>query len=230
MKKVAIFVEGMTEQEFAVQFITALANNSGLHIALGNQWKGKIQITGTTPEGNVDLYVLIIDCANDVQVKTQIVDQYPSLVMAGYTAIIGLRDVYPYKHVDIPNIQKYLAVGLPNGPVSPQMHLAVMEIEAWFLGETTHFTRIHRDLTIPFIVSKGFDVEKIPCDSWEHPAEILDAIYQLVNARYSKDGRKTRRRVLRTTRALSMEDLYLTVRGRIPALDGFISSIETALF
>ncbi|MES2368812.1 MAG: hypothetical protein V4554_04880 [Pseudomonadota bacterium] len=230
MKKVAIFVEGMTEQEFAVQFITALADSSRLHIVLGNQWRGKIQITGTSPEGSVDLYVLIVDCANDVQVKTQIVDQYPSLVAAGYTDIIGLRDVYPCKHTDIPKIQKYLALGLPNGLVSPQMHLAVMEIESWFLGETTHFARIHNDLTVPFIVSKGFDIDKLPCDSWEHPAKVLDDIYQLVGARYATNGRKTRRRVLRTTKALSMENLYITVRQQTPALDGFISSVEDALF
>lgn len=231
MKKVAIFVEGMTEQEFSVRFITALADNSRLHISLGNQWKGKTQITGTSPEGSIDLYVLIVDCANDAQVKTQIIDQYSSLVAAGYTAILGLRDVYPQKQTDIPQIRKYLALGIPHGSVIPQMHLAIMEIEAWFLGETTHFARIHNSLTVPFIVSKGFDIDSRQCDSWEHPAKVLDDIYQLASARYAtNDGRKTRRRVQRTTNALSMEELYIKTRREVPALDSFITSIEDALF
>lgn len=230
MKKVAIFVEGMTEQEFAVRLVSELVDSKRLHLSLGRQWKGKVQITGTSPVGEVDFYVLIIDCANDEQVKTQIIDQYPTLISAGYTAIIGLRDVYPANHANIPKIEAFLAKGLPRHPVAPRVHLAVMEVESWFLAETTHFARVHRDLTVPFIVSNGFDIEKTSCESWAHPAEVLNDIYQLVKARYSRGGKKIRRRVLRTTNALSLENLYIDVRKQVPALDGFITSIEGALF
>lgn len=231
MIKVAVFVEGMTEQEFVIALVTSLVGNKGLHVALGRQWKGKVTITPTGPVGDVDFFVLVIDCASDEQVKTQVRDQYPSLVAAGYTTIIGLRDVYPFDRADIEPIRKALIVGLPTAPLVPQIHLAVMEVEAWFISETTHFPKIDDTLTLPFIVGCGFDIVNRLGSSWDEPARTLDSIYKLANKSYlTASGGKKKNRVLRTLRAMSIEDLYVDVRQKLPELDGFISSIETALF
>ena len=231
MKKVAIFVEGMTEQEFAVRLVSALVGNKGLHVILGRQWKGKVTITPSIPTGYINFYILIVDCANDGQVKTQIREEYPSLVAAGYTAIIGLRDVYPQPRSDIHLIQTLLSKGLPIGPVTPQMHLAVMEVEAWFIGETTHFARIDHALTVPFILVNGFDIVGNLADSWQHPAKVLDEIYRLVSKKYvDSRGQKSKRRVSRTINALSLEELYVSVRKQLPAFGAFLTSIEGALF
>jgi hypothetical protein len=231
LKKVAIFVEGMTEQEFAVRLVSALVGNKGLHVILGRQWKGKVTITPSITTGEINFYILIIDCANDGQVKTQIREEYPSLMAAGYTAIIGLRDVYPHLRTEISLIQKHLSKGLPAGPVTPQMYLAVMEVEAWFVGETTHFARVDHALTVPFIVESGFDIVGNLADSWQHPAKVLDEIYRLVNKKYvDLRGQKRKRRVMRTINALSLEELYISVRKQLPAFDAFLTSIEGALF
>ena len=231
MRKVAVFVEGLTEQEFVVKLVSAVVGARGINVVLGRQWKGKVAIEPTTIDAVLDFLVLVVDCANDEQVKTQIREQYPSLVATGYTAIIGLRDVYPLARADIPAIQAGLSLSLPTGAVTPEMHLAVMEVEAWFLAESTHFSRLHPSLSVPFIVAGGFDVASTNGDAWGHPAGVLHAIYNLVGMSYmSRKGQKTKRRVQRTLGALSFDELYVTVRGTIPSFDTFVTSLEVALF
>lgn len=230
MKRIAIFVEGMTEQEFVIALVTALVGKRGLHVLLGRQFRGLVTIQATESSNDPEFIVLVVDCANDEQVKTQIREQYTTLVTAGYSAILGLRDVYPLKREDIPAITAGLGIGLPSGPVPTEMHLAVMEIEAWFIGEKTHFSRIHETLTVPFIVGNGFDIEGVQADGWNHPAETLDQIYRLANLSFTgARGRKDKRRVQRTLRALSLDEMYVNVQVQIPALAGFITGVETAL-
>ena len=231
MRKVAIFVEGLTEQEFVVELVSAIVGTRGLNVVLGRQWKGKVVLQASVVDPALDFLVLVVDCSNDEQVATQIRDQYSSLVMSGYTAIIGLRDVYPFARTDIPAIQAGLVLTLPSGVVVPEMHLAIMEVEAWFLAESTHFLRVHPSLSSAFIVAGGIDVIGTNGDAWGHPASVLHAIYKLVGMSYTNpNGRKTKRRVQRTLRALSFDELYVTVRGAIPAFDVFVTSLEAALF
>ncbi len=232
MRKVAIFVEGLTEQEFVVSLVSALVGKRGLHVILGRQWKNKVTIKSTTaPIGAIEFQVMVVDCANDEQVKTQIREQYPTLIAAGYTSIIGLRDVYPSPRASLPYIQGKLYSGLPVVPIQPNMHLAVMEVEAWFIDEVSHFELIHPTLTVPFVVANNFDIIGNRGDTWGHPAEVLDRIYKLAGLSYlSSAGKKTRARIKRTVNAIAFDELYVTVQNRLMDLKAFISSIEAALF
>jgi hypothetical protein len=231
VRKVAIFVEGLTEQELVVELVSAIVGARGVNVVLGRQWKGKVVLEPVTVDPAFAFLVLVVDCANDEQVKTQIRDQYQSLVAGGYTAIMGLRDVYPYARADIPAIQAALQLGLPGGAVAPEMHLAIMEVEAWFVAESTHFARVHPSLSPAFIVAQGIDILGTTGDAWGHPAGVLHAIYRLVGLSYmSPRGQKSRRRVQRTLRALSFDELYVNVRGATPAFDAFVTSLEIALF
>jgi hypothetical protein len=172
-------------------------------------------------------FVLLVNCQTDNQVKTQIRDQYPSLVAAGYSCIIGLRDIYPASHNELPKYKTALLAGLPvEGPVPIHMHLSVLEIEAWFLDELTHFERIDPALTVPVILASGYDVVNTKGEQWEHPAATLDNIYQLVGKRYRKRGRH----IQRTVNALSAEEMYMTVPGRAPHFADFLASLEGTLF
>jgi len=82
-----------------------------------------------------------------------------------------------------------------------------------------------------FIVGNGFDITENSADSWQHPAQVLDDIYRLSGKKYvGSRGQKNKRRVLRTINALSFEELYLNVRQQLTAFDGFLTSIEGALF
>ena len=184
MRKVAVFVEGLTEQELVVELISALIGVRGANVVLGRQWRGKVVVEPGSIVPGVDFLVFVIDCSSDEQVKTQIREQYPTLVASGYSSIIGLRDVYPLTRADIPAIQAALVVGLPRGPVIPEMHLAVMEVEAWFLAESTHFARLHSSLTVPYIVENGIDIASTASDAWDHPTVVLHRIYKLAGMSY----------------------------------------------
>ena len=223
----------MTEQEFAVALVTSIFGARGLHVALGRQFKGKVVISSARdqPLSPAELFVLIVDCSSDEQVKTQIREQYSTLVAASYSAIIGLRDVYPRSKQDIPALRNALQVGLPVAPVAPVLHLAVMEVEAWFLAELSHYRNIDPLLTLPFIEANGIDLQLNEPTAWAHPAAVLDSVYKLANKSYmSPTGKKTKRRVQRTLRALSIDALYLNVRHTLPELDDFIGSLEAAFF
>jgi len=220
----------MTEQEFVVELIKSLIGNREIEFTLGSQWKGNVSIQSVTHTPNPEFFVLVVDCCSDGQVKTQILERYSLLVSSGYTTIIGLRDVYPLLRSDIPKLKAGIAFGMPHTPIAPTIHLAEMETEAWFLAEATHFARIDDRLTIPFIDSNGILVSQTSADQWPHPTKVLDDIYSLSGRKYLTRGKKKKNRVQRTLRALSVDEFYINVRPTLPALNAFITEIETALF
>lgn len=230
MRKIAIFVEGLTEQLFAEKLVTSLVADRVVSIELTRRVGNFVQIKVNFGDDNADAFVLIADCASDGQVKTQIRDRYKTLVAAGYDAIIGLRDVYPLERSDVPKLQAMLSVGIPEGPLVPEMFLAVMEVEAWFLAERTHFERIDKKLSEDFIVDNGIDIVGTRSHDWDHPADTLDKIYQLAGARYvGRNGKKIGRRLRRTVNALSFDEVCGECCVRVPELNRFIESIERAL-
>lgn len=225
MEKVAIFVEGMTEQEFIAMYLSEWFKNLGIQVQLAKQLHGIVvlQPISVTPN-TFGAYVMIVDCANDEQVMTQIRDQYQSLISAGYTAVFGLRDVYPKTHAEIELLRKGLKSVLPSGPLKAEIHLAEMEIEAWFIAETTHFSRISPKLTKKRISDGGFDLS-IPCESWPQPAKTLDQIYKLEGLAY----RKRKKSVVRTISALSASEIQINVIPAVSSLSGFINSLSAAI-
>lgn len=225
MKKVAVFVEGMTEQKFVVMFLTEWFKSLGIHVQLAKQWVGKVVLqTVSMPPTNVDAFVMVVDCANDEQVMTQIRDGYQKLADAGFTAIIGLRDVYPKTHAQIGQLRKGLESSLPKGLLKAEIHLAEMEVEAWFIAETTHFSRISPKLTAERIADAGFDLS-IPCESWPQPANTLHQIYKLEGLAYKKKAKQ----VERTITALSRTEIAINVIPRVPSLSGFVDALSAAV-
>ncbi|WGG50316.1 hypothetical protein [Rugamonas sp. DEMB1] len=229
MKKIAIFVEGMTEQEFVVWLVKKIAGGKGLVIDLSKQHGGKVTITMTAVNPAINFYVLVVDCSSDAQVKSQIVIQYPTLIVQGFSSIIGLRDIYPLPIADLPKVRQHLQAGLPAGPVIPIIHLAIMEIEAWFISELTHFAVLDNKLTVPQIVASGFPVTTARSDSWEHPAQVLHDIYKIAKLGYMKGGAKTRSKVQRTIAALSYTQLCQGSVATSPCLTSFIELLDAEL-
>ena len=84
---------------------------------------------------------------NDELVQSDIRDSCESLAKKNYQKILGLRDVYPKTFADIPKLELGLKYGIPTKYFPIHIILAIMEVEAWFLAETTHFSRIHPSLT-----------------------------------------------------------------------------------
>lgn len=226
MTKVAVFVEGQTEAELTVKLLFALCGRRGITIDLHKQHGGTLHFLQSHGQHGAAFSALVADCSTDGQVKTQIRDRYTSLVAQGYTRIVGVRDVYPLLRAEIPALEAAKNVGMPTGPVPIDLHFAVMEVEAWFLDEITHFERIHPNLTVPRLTLEGFDVANRHGHTWDHPAETLNNIYQLEGRAWKKTGDHIRR----TVQALSMDSFYINARARSQSLSDFIGSLESALF
>jgi hypothetical protein len=194
MTKIAIFVEGQTEMLFLDRLIHELATESGLAIEHaegtgGATYARRMKILKRlTIQPHHRYYVLIVNCAGDSNVKSDIIERYEGLKRAGYSAIFGLRDVYGmFRYEDVARLRSLLNVGMPKGDPPIHLFLAIMEIEAWLLAEYTHFARFDPTLTMHRIRKQmGFDPVNDDLEHRWHPAEDMDRIYRLVGARYTK--------------------------------------------
>ena len=201
MRKIAIFVEGQTELLFLDRLIVELATRSGLAVehaeALGGASRARqlkfIKKQALLPHHKY--YVLIVNCAGDSNVKSDIIERYEGLRRSGYSAVFGLRDVYGmFRYEDVPKLRALLRVGIPDGELPVHLFLAIMEIEAWLLGEYTHFARVSPALTLDRIRKNlRFDPSRDDLEQRWHPAEDLDRIYKLVGTRYTKQRNNVQR-------------------------------------
>jgi hypothetical protein len=226
MRRVAVFVEGLTEEELLVRFVRHLAGLRGLELTVMKQHGGKLKLVRVEGVQDSEIYLLLVNCCNDEQVKTQIIEQHPTLTAAGYDFIVGLRDVRPLSHADVGKLSSRLPVGLPPGGTPIRLHLAVLETEAWFLDEWTHFLRISPQLTDVAVETAGYSWNAQVGEQVLAPAEMLHQIYAQAGFAY----KKSRKQIARTVDALSFEHLYVDARARSPSLDSFASSLEQALF
>jgi hypothetical protein len=231
MRKMAIFVEGQTERIFIERLLIEIAGANGLRIesfkAEGGGRSGSRTLTSVRVLGASTSYthfVLIVDCSTDNRVKSDIRDNYDNLVASGYTAILGIRDVYPdFVYTDIGSLRAGLSSGLKNTPVTVQFTLGVMEIESWFLAEYSHFPRLDAALTLQEIVSKlGFNPSTDDLQLRATPALDLHNAYQLVGYSYQK----TRNQAQRTVNLLDYATLYLQTKKGFQDMDMLIDTID----
>ncbi len=172
---------------------------------------------------DTDYYVLIYESGNDQRVLVDVRDQYPTLLHSGFDSIIGLRDLFPFGLVDAPKVRRNWGDYVPPGRLIPELILAILELEAWFIGEHTHFERISLKLTAPAVRGiLGYDPATVNPESIAHPSAELRSVYSSVGAGYNKSIEHAER----TLSALSFEELYLSVRPRIPDLDRLFKLLD----
>lgn len=232
MRKIAIFVEGQTEQAFAEKLLSEMAAAKGIqsisvtrHRAQGRAMARMPSPTIITADGTVSqFYALIWDCGTDNRVKSDIRDRYDSLVAAGYGCIVGIRDVHPIKRSQIPNLRHGLASEMKTDPVRVRFVLGIMEVESWFIAEHTHFARLHSDLTPELIAERiGFDPARDDPESLDRPSVELHRMYSLVGLAYSK----THAEVQQTVAALDYEAIRLKTTGHgVLELDALVDLID----
>ena len=231
MKKLAFFVEGQTELLFIKKLLTEIAGVKNILIDskkyIGNSGKkANYQITASSQVTTEKYYVLITDCTNDTRVQSAVIDHYPSLVKEGYSMILGLRDLHPNDYKDLKKVKKGVTYGVPTKPIQPEILLSVMEVEAWFLAEHTHFQKIHSDLTLERIKKDfGIELDKDDIENISKPAELLHLIYSKVGKAYTK--RKTN--TSRTVNALDYNDIYISLNSRVVHLGYLIDQINKFL-
>nr|VFJ88560.1 MAG: hypothetical protein BECKH772A_GA0070896_1000930 [Candidatus Kentron sp. H]VFJ90614.1 MAG: hypothetical protein BECKH772B_GA0070898_1001030 [Candidatus Kentron sp. H]VFJ96767.1 MAG: hypothetical protein BECKH772C_GA0070978_1000830 [Candidatus Kentron sp. H] len=229
MRNLAIFTEGRTEQIFAEKLVLFLAGGANVAVRVERVEGGRreprriVEIAGTgEPEGH-EFFVLIIDCGQDERVKSDIRDRYKGLIEAGYQHIVGIRDLRPFKREDAHRVRQGFSFGWPNGPIKPALILAIMEIEAWFLAEYSHFSRVHEAITVERIRREfGFDPASDHMQLRERPAKDLEDIYFLEAIPYHK----TREQVERTVSSLDFSLIRNHVATRIADLGKLVRLIE----
>ena len=227
MNKLAVFVEGYTEQIFVEKLLIEIAGRNNVCIEKsdlfgGNRGKRK-GLHFSHSDNGTKYFAYIINCHGDSTVPSDIRDNYENLVRAGYSSILGIRDVYPIKRVDIPKLRQGLGYGIKTKPIAPVFILSVMEIEAWFLAEHSHFQRIHKSLTIDRIrTDLGFDPSQEDMELRDHPAQDLHQVYALAGMVYKK--RKSH--INRTVQVIDYAQIYLSLNSSLRPIEELTSEID----
>lgn len=229
MEKIAVFVEGHTELLFVDELVCQVAGRHNVQlehreIRGGATVPRRVRILSSAPAAGQEYYVLIVDCGGDNQVKTRILEEHENLTRSGFVRIIGIRDVKPeFTRADIPRLEQGLRMYIRTSLIPVDFVLGVMEIEAWFLAEHTHFPRIESSITVARIAATlGFDPEHDDMSYRNDPADDLDASYQLGGKRYKKGDSDV-------IGALDFTEVYLNVATRAPQLDKLLGVLDAFL-
>lgn len=225
LKKLAIFVEGQTEQIFLKEFIEQIAGQGNINFTCQTA-NAAIRLSQNVPIERETHQVLIYDCRGDEAVKSVVLEQRASLSLAGYSLILGVRDLYPRGLSELESIKKKLQYGVPTSGVPTHILIAVAEIEAWFLQEHSHFSKIDLALDVAMFKEKfNFDPNVDSAETVAAPAALLHKIYATVGKAY----KKTRKNVQRTVEVLDYGNLYLSCGEKMPHLQVFVNHIENFL-
>jgi hypothetical protein len=223
MKKVAVFVEGQTEQIFVQKLIEQVISPNKVTVTTwqlrggAKHTRNLILLKTQSVTQHTDCYFAIYDCGGDSKVKDDIIENSQSMKQKGFSLIIGLRDVYPNNN-KIASLRKYLNFGIPAG-VPTRIVLAVNEVESWFLAEENHYPKINKRLTLAEVNAiAGIDVSKDSTEAVAHPTEKLQLIY-----RYTK----RKGNVLRIVAALDYANLYINVRQRNNSLAELFTLLDS---
>ena len=231
MKKIAFFVEGQTEQVFINRLIKEIIGYKNLTILLkkisgGTNAPKREFVRNYSIPLKSEYTALIYDCGSDNRVKSEILDNINSLREAGYTCIIGLRDLYPLSIEELPRLEKglrYLPYPLKKKDYPFDIVIAVREVETWFLAESSHFLKVNKKLTGRFIEKHlGFNPDIINPISREHPSEDINRIYKLIGKSYTKKYWQVEKLVNR----LDFNKIRKDIRFKIPTLNKLITTIE----
>jgi hypothetical protein len=227
MKKLAVFVEGQTEQIFVEKLLIEIAGANKILFEKSKAYKDVLIREGTSlKHPDQKYYVLLVNCAGDERVKSKIRDTYEDLVNKNYVAIIGLRDVFPQLRSNIPQLQRNLYKYIKTKPIKPELILSIMEIEAWFLAEHSHFEKIHKGLTLNTIKNKlKFHPSEDDMQLLTNPAADLDRVYQIVGYRYTKELKNSQR----TINKLDYAVIYLELISKLPPLEHMVRVIDKFL-
>jgi hypothetical protein len=231
--KLAIFVEGQTERIFIERLITEVASAHQVTFA---RFKGQgggasgarqfVRLSGQRQSPPTRYYVQIVDSSTDNRVVSDINDTHANLTRAGFKAVLGIRDVFPAPRASIPAMRAAMAQVLTGTALPVDVVLAVMEVEAWFLGEHNHLAKLDRPVALADVIAQlGFDPSVDNMEDRAHPAEDLHNVYRLVGYAYKK--RSTQ--VERTVNALDYTHLYLTLPARMPSVHELVAALDRFL-
>lgn len=230
MRQIAIFVEGQTELHFVHKLVTEIAGHGKARVDLWIHRGGalsKLRSEGP-PEDVADVLVMIVNCGGDGSVKSCILERREMLASKGFSVIMGLQDLFPKNLEEKERFEVGLSKGLDFAGQSIKIFLAIAEVEAWFLSESTHFERLDPALSLERIRTEiGFDPDRTSVETdIPHPTTQLKQIYGLVGRPYRKREAETHSLISH----LDFDEIYTTVRAASSSLDAFIAGLEVAIW
>ena len=231
MRRLAFFVEGYSEMLFVEKLLLEIANKLQVRIEHRSIKGGRrvprsmVTVKAAEPDDGQEYFVLIFDCGGDHQVRTRLKEEHQNLTCAGYEKIICIRDVRPrYTRDEIPLLSTGLRSGIPPNLAPVDFILSTMELEAWFLAEFNHFTKIDPLITTEAIsAALGFNPETDDPAAREEPAEDLRQCYALGGKTYEKSESD------RTINALDYAYIYTELVERVPELRQITSHLDEFL-
>ncbi|MBQ3613441.1 MAG: hypothetical protein II989_05060 [Bacteroidales bacterium] len=228
VRKVALFVEGLAEQVFVRDFLVKWygwdINKVGIDCYMlhaGNEHYAPYS------HGSVDSenYYQIFNVGNDNSVLSVMLDRADRLHNAGYSLVIGLKDmfnkVYHQKTfqknngriIDPELNERFIqsakdTIEISSKPLELQMHFAIMEVEAWLLG-------------MPKLMEHLQDVSDPETDIY-HPAVKLKELMEDLGSGYDKHSKD----IETIIGDLEKEDyLALYESGRCQSFRNFVDSL-----
>jgi len=231
MNRLAVFVEGYTEIVFVAKLFEEIAGKNKVSIEHteirgGSAARRTMRIfKAANPATGQKYFVLLVDCGNDDLVKDRIREEHQNLTNKGYSRIIGIRDVRPkFTRMEIPRLEANLPKYVKTSLIPVQFILAIMEIEAWFLAEATHYSKIDPSITVAAIKSRlGFDPENDDMQQRDAPADDLNNCYAIGGKTYEKHKAKD------TVDALDFALIYMEICNKFDYLKRLITSIDDFL-
>lgn len=228
MRKVVIVVEGVTEIVFVHGLLDVLLGVNTQHAI---RWQ--FQVSGNWNErvfGNVNgdvLDILLISPGGDGSVRSWIRERIKGFADAGFSAVIGLRDLYNRQQpVDLEWNRKDDENLTATWKIKTTVYFAVQEIEAWFLLDYQMPSRFNAGLTVEKIEDKfGINLRAARVETISHPALVLARILKSVGVDYDKSEGSVQRVCFR----LDYENLYVTERKRCPSIDSFLLGLDDAI-
>lgn len=233
MNKLAVFVEGYTEMVFVEKLIKEIAVKNSVSIDLkrviGGGKSGARRtfrsLRNSVPNTGQNYYIMIVDSGGDRNVKSRILEEHENLTNAGYTKIIGLRDVRPdFIFSEVPRLEAGLRSRIKTSLIPVEFILAIMEIEAWFLAEASHFLVIDPAITVQAILAAlHFD------PSFDDMEQRLTPTADLCDC-YAIGGKTYRKREAQfTVDALDVTTMYCWPETKFRYLNQLRISIESFL-
>jgi hypothetical protein len=231
MDRLAVFVEGYTESVFVERLFEEIAGKNNVliekrEIRGGTTVKRTMRrVEAVKPQSGQKYYVLILDCGGDKAVKSRILEEHKNFTQQGYRKIIGIRDVRPdFSHIDIPKLEAKLSTYIKTSLIPVEFILAIMEIESWFLAESSHFPKIDPSITLNKIKSVlGFDPEIDDMEARLAPAEDLNNCYAIGGKVYLKHQARD------TVNVLDYAKMYLEFPYKSSYFGKLVKSIEAFL-
>ncbi|MBM4032596.1 MAG: DUF4276 family protein [Planctomycetes bacterium] len=238
MKKIAVFVEGQSEQIFVRSLLQCALGHQPISfqcIQLAGDHDRQVPYSFLNPAAVA--YFLIVNVGSDERVLSAVKERERALFAQGYTGIIALRDMYSQAYDNRAGGQikdevtdaflhaALAAVATMSRAGDISLHFAIMEFEAWLLAMGNLLCRAFPALT-PEVVQAELGCRLSDIDRQTHfyrPSRHLDRMLRSVGAEHDK----SRKELERICAALTPDDIpSATGHGRCRNLRIFYETVQ----